>query len=182
MKRALSKVGRAFGAFFSSLWGDIKEAVKKHWMAILGRIVMVLVPIGFIIYAYLKKAPSRWGLPIFVWIPIIVFALVYWTKLRTYLAIKVSAMKVENSINRGKHGAAIALCDLLMGIMAVVPFWLGWRVCKALESVSISMASVFQFMMICAIVGVSLIVMDDLKTRLVIEDEEFEEYEENKQN
>jgi hypothetical protein len=102
--------------------------------------------------------------------------------LRTYLAIKVSAMKVENSIKRGKHGAAIALCDLLMGIMAVVPFWLGWRVCKALESVSISMASVFQLMMICAAVGVSLIVMDDLKTRLVIEDEEFEGYEENKQN
>ena len=172
MKKASGKAGRVFKAFFSSIGADIRDAFKNHWLAILGMVSMVVVPVAFIIYVYLQKAPGGWGLPVFVWIPLIVFALVYWTKLRTWLAIKVSAMKVENSIEKGKHGALIVLLDLLRGLMVFLPFQLGESVCKAVESAAISMGSVFAFMKICAAVGVVLITLDNMKNRLKVPEEE----------
>ena len=110
MERILKAIGRAFKGFFVSLWNDFKESLKHHYLKLLGYIASFVVPVTYLIVAYVEKKPESWAIPIFVWITVIVFIFVYWFKLRTYLAVKVAAMQVQNDLEKGKHAGAIIVC------------------------------------------------------------------------
>lgn len=160
MNSVLRKIGKAFKAFFVSLWDDLKESFKKHWVGLLGRIQMFVVPLVYIVVIYLHRTPSKWALPTFAWIPLFVFLLVYWGKLRTYLAIKVSAMQVENNIQKGKHAGAIIIVRALQVVSTILPFFLCYRIFAAIEAEAMSVKNVFFFIMICEAVGGFLLLID----------------------
>lgn len=162
MKKVLSKIGRAFSAFFASLWDDLATAFKKHWLKLLGYVAMFVVPVVYLFTEYLYKAPERWTLPTFAWLPYIVFALVYWFKLRSYLAVKVSAMQTENNIQKGKHAGAIIILRTLQMAMTVTPFLLCYFVFDELSRVAIQVRDVFFFLTICESVGALLIILDTI--------------------
>ena len=143
MKEFFTKLGHSIGLFFSSLWNDFTNNLKHHWMKLLGYVVMVVTPIVYVIATYLYKKPEAWALPVFVWLPIIVLVLVYWCKARTYLAVKVHSMKVENNLEAGKHAGAIIIITTLQMIMTVAPFVIGYFALQGLEKAMISIKDVF---------------------------------------
>lgn len=162
MKRVLSKIGRAFKAFFSSLWEDIKEAFKKHWIGLIGRVIMFIVPLVYIVAAYIHRTPSKWALPTFAWIPLFVFLIVYWGKLRNYLALKVSAMQTENNLQKGKHAGAIIIIKTLQVVSTILPFFLGYRIFAAIEAEAMTAKNIFLFITICEAAGGFLIMIDTI--------------------
>ena len=162
MKKVLRNIGRAFSAFFVSLWDDFVTALRKHWLKLLGYVAMFIVPVVYLFTVYLYKAPERWTLPTFAWLPYIVFALVYWFKLRSYLAVKVSAMETENNIQKGKHAGAIIILKTLQMAMTVTPFLLLYFLFDELSRVAIQVRDVFFFLTICESVGGLLVVMDTI--------------------
>lgn len=155
-------IGKAFKGFFVSLWDDFVFALKHHWCGLLGRVIMILVPLVFTVSMYIQRVPSKWALPTFAWIPLFVFAVVYWSKLRTYLAIKVSAMQVENSIQKGKHAGAIIVCKALQVVMTVFPFFMCYRIFAAIEAEAMSVKDVFLFITVCEAVGGFLVLIDSV--------------------
>lgn len=159
-RRIARAIGKAFKGFFVSLWEDFVYALKHHWCGLLGRVIMILVPLVFTVSMYIQRVPSKWALPTFAWIPLFVFAVVYWSKLRTYLAIKVSAMQVENNIQKGKHAGAIIVCKALQVAMTVFPFFMCYRVFAAIEAEAMSVKDVFLFITVCEAVGGLLVLMD----------------------
>lgn len=162
MKKVLISIGKAFGAFFVSLLDDLKESFKKHWVGLIGRVFMFIVPLAFIVTTYIQRTPSKWALPTFAWIPLTVFLLVYWGKLRTYLAIKVSAMQVENNLQKGKHAGAIIIVKTIQVISTILPFFLCYRVFAAIEAEAMSVKNIFLFITVCEAVGGFFIVVDTI--------------------
>lgn len=155
-----SKAGKAVSGFFSSLGEDIKNSFKKHAVGLIGKAIMFIVPLVYIISMYIARTPSRWALPAFAWIPLVVFIIVYWGKLRNYLAIKVSAMQVENNIEKGKHAGAIILIKTIQVIFTVLPFLLCYFVFNELEAQSVSVKSVFLFITVCETLGGLMLIFD----------------------
>lgn len=162
MKRILSKIGKAFSAFFSSLWEDIISGFKKHWLGMIGRIVMFIVPLVYVLASYLTKVPDKWTLPTFAWIPLFIFLLTYWGKLRSYLAIKVSQMEVENNIQKGKHAGAIIIIKTIQILATILPFFLGYRIFAAIEAEAMSTKNIFLFITICEAAGGFLVICDTI--------------------
>ena len=160
MKKVLNKIGKAIRAFFSSLWADFKDAFKKHWLGMLGRLIMFVVPLVYIVATYIERTPSKWALPTFAWIPLFVFLIVYWGKLRNYLAIKVSAMQVENSVDKGKHAGAIIVIKTLQIVSTILPFFLCYRIFAAIEAEAMSAKNIFLFITICEAAGGLLVIID----------------------
>lgn len=177
MKNALHKIGKAFGAFFSSLWDDFVSALKTHWLGLIGKAIMFIVPLAFVVGAYINRTPSKWALPTFAWIPLFVFLLVYWTKARTYLAIKVNAMQVENNLQKGKHAGAIIVVKTLQIASTVLPFFLCYRVFAAIEAEAMSVRGIFLMITICEAVGGFLVVLDTIANVIDYSEEENNEEE-----
>lgn len=171
MKKILKAIGRAFKGFFISLKDDIVYNLKHRKFKILGMIVSFVVPVTYLVVAYLEKKPESWTLPIFVWIPVIVFILVYWLKLRSYLAIKVSAMQVQNDIEKGKHAGAIIICRTMQAAMTVAPFLLLYYVFDSLAKLSIQIQNIFLFLTVCEAVGGLLMIIDTIANVIDYSDE-----------
>lgn len=159
-KKIARALGKAFKGFFVSLWEDFVDALKHHWIGLLGRVVMILVPLVFTVSMYIHRVPSKWALPTFAWIPLFVFTVVYWSKLRTYLAIKISAMQVENNIQKGKHAGAIIVAKTLQIGMTVFPFFMCYRIFAAIEAEAMSVKNVFFFITMCEAIGGLLVLID----------------------
>lgn len=162
MERILKAIGKAFKGFFVSLWNDFKESLKHHYLKLLGYISSFVVPVTYLIVAYVEKKPESWAIPIFVWIPVIVFIFVYWFKLRTYLAVKVAAMQVQNDLEKGKHAGAIIVCKTIQVMMTVAPFLLFYFIFGELSKVAIQLQNIFLFLTVCEAVGGLLIILDTI--------------------
>lgn len=158
--RKKGKAAIAFSAFFKSLGEDIANSFKRHWLGLIGKFSMFVVPLIYILAEYLTRAPSKWALPIFAWIPLIVLLLVYWGKMKSWLAIKVNAMETQNSIQRGKHAGAIILCKILQVACTALPFFLGYVAFAELEAHAVSVKSIFLFVFACEAVGGVFVVLD----------------------
>lgn len=162
MKNVLKAIGRAFKGFFISLLDDLKNNFKHHWLKMLGFIVSFGVPVVYLVTTYLEKKPESWAFPVFVWIPVIAFIIVYWAKLRTYLAVKVSAMQIQNDLEKGKHAGAIIICKTIQVAMTVAPFVLLYYVFDSLAKLSIQIQNIFLFLTICEAVGGLLVILDTI--------------------
>lgn len=160
MKKVLSKIGKAFRSFFASLWEDLKGSFKKHWLGLIGKTIMFAVPLAYIVFTYIQRTPSKWALPAFAWIPLFVFLIVYWGKLRNYLAIKVSAMRVENNIDKGKRAGAIIIIKTLQVVSTILPFFLCYRIFAAIEAEAMSAKNIFLFITICEAAGGLMVLID----------------------
>lgn len=160
MKRFLGNVKKAFAAFFSSIWDDFVNSLKKHWLGLIGKAIMFIVPLVYVVATYIQHTPSKWSLPVFAWIPLFVFLIVYWGKLRNYMAIKVNAMQVENNIDKGKHAGAIIIIKTLQVISTILPFFLCYRVFAAIEAEAMSAKNIFLFITICEAAGGLLVLID----------------------
>ena len=162
MNRVLKAIGRAFKGFFVSLWDDFKENLKHHYLKLLGFVASFIVPVAYLTATYVEKKPEHWALPIFVWIPLIVFIFVYWAKLRTYLGVKVATMQVQNDLEKGKHAGAIIICKTIQVAMTVAPFLLFYYVFGELSRVAIQLQNIFLFLTVCEAVGGLLIILDTI--------------------
>ena len=162
MKKVLKAIGRAFKGFFVSLVEDIKNNLQKHWLKFVGYAISFLLPVVFLTTTYLEKKPESWALPTFVWIPVIVFIFVYWFKLRGYLAIKVSAMQVQNDLEKGKHAGAIIICKTIQVAMTVAPFLLFYYIFGELSRIAIEIQHIFLLLTICEAVGGLFIIIDTI--------------------
>ena len=167
----------AFKAFFGSLGEDLKDLFKKHYLKLIGYIITYIVPLAYIIVMYLSKKPEKWTLPVFCWIPLIVLVIVYWSKIKSYLAIKVSKMETENSLQKGKHAGAIIICKTIQVIFTVVPFVICYFVFKAIRESIGNTEELFLFIAITMAIGGLFIILDTIKNVVdydLVEDESDE--------
>ena len=171
MKKILKAIGRAFKGFFVSLWDDLVENFKHHWLRILGFIASFVVPVTYLTSTYLEKKPESWAFPIFVWIPVIMFIIVYWAKLRSYLAVKVATMQVQNDLEKGKHAGAIIICKTIQVTMTVAPFLLGYYIFQELAKIAIQLQNIFLFLTVCEAVGGLFVVLDTVANVIDYSDE-----------
>lgn len=160
MKKILATIGRAFKSFFISFKKDLKENLNHHKLKLLGYVICFFVPLVYLVTTYIERKPEAWGFPTFVWIPVIMFLIVYWLKIRSYVAIKVEAMKVENNLEKGKHAAAIIVCKTIQVVMTVIPFLLLYYVFDSFSKMSIQIQNIFLFLTVCEAVGGLFIVID----------------------
>lgn len=149
--------------FFKSLGKDIGDSFKKHWLALIGYIISIILPLIIIISQYLTKEPNKWSLPCFVWIPLAVLLIVYWFKLRTFLAVKVNDMKRENRLEKGKYAGFIILCKVLQLLMTIAPFVLCYFIFKELTSISVKIENIFLLLTICESAGGLFILVDTIR-------------------
>lgn len=185
MKKICKAIKIAFKQFFESLKEDIKDLFKKHWLKLIGYIISILVPSITLIVVYCMAKPTSWAVPVFVWLPVIVFVWLYWSKIRTYLAIKVERMTCENSMEKGKHAGAIITIKTLQVIMTIIPFLVLYYVFKSLAEANLKVENLFLLLTICEAVGGLFIIFDTVKnvvdyTELENPPEENKSEEENK--
>lgn len=157
------KIKKAFKGIFKSIGDDFVNLFKKHYLKLIGYIIMLIIPLVFIVSTYIYKRSTLWALPVFVWIPIAIFIIVYWFKLRTYLAIKVNGMEIENHAEAGKHAGLIIIIKVLQCLMTIAPFLLCYFVFKRIEEASIKVENIFLFLTLCESLGSVFIILDTIK-------------------
>lgn len=162
MKKIFKAIGHGFANFFKSIWEDFVNLILKHWLKLFGYVFMFVVPIIYLITTYIYHKPESWALPVFVWLPLIVFGIVYWFKIRTYLAVKVNSMKLENSLQKGKHAGFIILITVLQMAMTVAPFLLFYYVFDNLEKLMISIKDIFFILTIFEAIGSIFVIFDTI--------------------
>lgn len=177
---AKGKVGKAFKNFFSSLWEDFKHLFTEHFFRLIGFVIMFIVPVIVLLTTYVEKVEgaTKYSIPFGVILPLGILLLVYWGKLRRYLSVKVSQMKTENNIEKGKHAGAIIICDIFSTLMTITPFVICYVVLKELEKYLNNVSDIFVFLIICESVGGLFIIIDTIKNVIDFSDEEVKELEE----
>lgn len=158
----MKKINQAFKNFFKSLGQDFKNLFLKHILKLFGYIFMFLAPLIYLITTYIYYKPETWALPIFVWIPIIIFIIVYWFKIRTYLAVKANSFKIENNLQKGKHAGIIILITILQMAMTIAPFVLFYYVFENLEQAMVSIKDIFFILTIFESIGSLFIIFDTI--------------------
>jgi len=153
----------ALKEFFKSLWVDFKNLFVKNYLKLIGFVIMLIVPIVFIVIEYVKVNNTQWTLPAFVWLPLIVFILVWWSKVHGWIGKKIDKMEIENIVEKGKHYAAIIVLSFFDAIMLVAPFLLGYFMCKSLEELVVKMSDLFLFLAICEAVGSFFLILNRIK-------------------
>lgn len=182
MKKVFTAIWKAIKGFFVSLKDDFVESLKKHWLKLLGYCVSLIFPAIYLIVTYAEKKPESWALPVFVWLPVIIFVIVYWFKLRTYLAIKCETMQVENNIQKGKHAGALIICKTIQMAMTVIPFLICYYIFKSLAEVDVKIENIFLLLVITESVGGVLIVIDTIKNVVDYSDKEEPKQNTNQEN
>lgn len=159
--------------FFSSIWEDFVSSLKKHYLRLLGFVVMFIVPVATLLGYYVRKVEdvTKYSIPFAVVLPLAILLIIYWGKARRFMAIKVNAMKVENSIQKGKHAGLLILCEMIQAIMTVVPFVLVYLLVKGIQQATGNVLDIFAFMIACESVGGFLCIIDTTKNVIDYEEE-----------
>lgn len=180
----MKKLKIALRQFFSSLWEDFANLVKKHFFRLLGFISMFVVPVIVLLTTYVEKVEgkTKWVIPFAVIIPLAILLLIYWGKLRRYLSTKINAMKIENHIEKGKHAGAIIVCDTIQCLMTILPFALVYILIKELEKYTAQLSNIFLFMIVCESVGSLFVIIDTIRNVIDYSEEELKELEEEIKN
>lgn len=175
----MNKLKLALKSFFQSLGEDIKNLFKHHLWRVFGFLIMFIVPIATLLTTYVSKTDgvTKWSIPLFVIVPLVLLILIYWGKLRRYFAIKVSTMKAENNIEKGKHAGAIIVCEFLQVVMTVLPFLVCYLLIAALEKEIERVSDIILFMIVCESVGGLFLVFDTIRNVIDYSEEELKELE-----
>lgn len=161
----MKKVGSFFKQFLSSLWEDFVALLKTRFFRLLGFIVMYILPIVVLLTTYVKKVDNstKYTVPFAIVLPIVILLLMYWGKLRRFISYKVGQMKTENNIQKGKHAAAIIICDIFQVLMTILPFVLCYIVIGELQKFGTQSKEIFLFLIVCESVGGFLVIVDTIK-------------------
>lgn len=163
-----------FKQLFASIGEDIKELFKKHWLKLVGLIICFFVPVGVLLTFYVQKVDNgtKYTIPFAVMIPLIVLLLVYWFKAKVFFAQKLQAMKVQNSLQAGKHAGLIVLFELIRSLMTILPFALCYLLINELQKFYANVSSIFLFIMICETIGLFFCLLDTIKNVTGVEQKE----------
>lgn len=162
----MKKVGTALKQFFVSLGEDFKNLFTKHFWKFIGYVIMFIVPIVVLVCDYIKATPAKsagWTIPVFVIIPLVILLLVYWCKAKRHFAIKLSQMKTENEVQKGKHAGAIIVFTTIEMLSTVLPFAICYILFKGLAGVIKNVEDIFLFITICEAVGGLFVIIDATK-------------------
>lgn len=162
----MKKVGTAFKQFFSSLWDDFKNLIKKHWLRFLGFICCFVVPVVTLLAFYVRKVENstRYSIPFAVIIPLVILIVIWWGKAKTYFKVKIEAMRVQNSLEAGKHAGIIIIYDTIKALMTVLPFALLYVIVNEIQKYFAEVSKIFLFITICEAVGGFLFILDTIHT------------------
>lgn len=155
----------AIKQFFSSLWEDFVALIKNHFLRLIGFAISFIVPIAVLLGEYVEKVEgkTKWVIPFAVILPLVILLIIYWCKIRRYLAIKVQALKTENNLEKGKHAGLIIICDFIGECMKILPFVLLYILISELQKYTVQFSDILLFMIICESVGAIFILLDTCK-------------------
>lgn len=173
----MKKVKIAFKQFFSSLWEDFVGLLKKHYLKFIGLIICFIVPVAMLLGFYVKKVDNatKYTIPFAVVIPLVLLLFIYWGKARSFMKTKINAMRVQNSIEAGKHAGAIILYDTFKALMTVLPFALGYLIVNEIQKYYAQVSDIFLFITICEAVGGFFCILDTIHNTIDYNEEESNE-------
>lgn len=169
----MKKLKKGFSQFFSSLWEDFVGLLKKHLLRLIGLVIGFIVPVATLLAFYVKKVDNatKYSIPFAVVIPLVILILLYWGKGKTFFNNKIHEMKIQNSIDKGKHAGAIIIFDTLKALMTVMPFALGYLLIEQLQKYYAQVSDIFLFITICEAVCGVFCVFDTIKNSIDFEEE-----------
>lgn len=170
----MKKVGKAFKGFFSSLWEDFVALIKHHWLRFVGFLCCFVVPIIVLLAFYCTKVENatKYSIPFAVIIPLVILIAIWWGKAKTYFKVKIEAMRVQNSMEAGKHAGLIIIYDIIKAIMTVLPFLLCYIMVNEIQKYFAEVSKIFLFITICEAVGGLFMILDTISNVVDYSDKE----------
>lgn len=175
----MKRVGTAFKQFFSSIWEDFVNLIKKHWLRFIGFICCFVVPIITLLAFYVRKVENatKYSIPFAVILPLVILIIIWWGKAKTYFKVKIEAMRVQNSIEAGKHAGILIIYDTIKALMTVLPFALCYVMVNEIQKYFAEVSKIFLFITICEAVGGLFFILDTINNVVDYPAEENKESE-----
>lgn len=175
----MKKLKKGVKKFFSSIWEDFVALLKKHWLRLIGYIICFPVPIIVLLTLYVSKVENatKFVVPFVIIIPLTILVFIYWGKAKSYFKAKFIEMKVQNSIEAGKHAGIIIVFEIVNVFMTVLPFLLCYWFISELQKYYAEVSNIFLFIVICESIGGLFIVLDTIKNVLTFEEIKEQEKE-----
>lgn len=166
--------------FWGSLWADLKETLKRHWLSIVGFTIQFIAPLAIFAIGYCSiKETNKTSLviPICVWVIGIPLILIYWSKLRKAIKLKNSQFKAVNEVSQGKHSSMIVVLSLLDALFSFGSIMVVWLVVSWIEQILQSASTGIMLIALCTGTANIFYIIDSAysSTKRPVENETSEE-------
>lgn len=160
----MKKLKNGFKNFFKSLWDDFVNFVKHHWLRFIGFLCCFIIPFVTLLAVYVRKVENatKYTIPFAVILPLFILIVLWYSKAKSYFKEKLSAMKIQNSIEAGKHAGLIIVFETIKALMTILPFALCYIIVNELQKYYMEVSKIFLFLTICEAVGGFFCILDTI--------------------